>query len=583
MRKFTRIRKLRRYLKGGNKDFSNMDLSDLDLSRFVPELWEDAIFYNTNFKGTGINFLPSKLRNESVEGCNFEGVDLSEIPSEEWTFINIKNANFRKTNVNIIFDHIFKDIEDILIDESYGNKPREYWNRTKLNFIILEHNPFIKITSIKLISMIKKYIAGITIFLSDEKVKEIVSECEEKLRVYDDGNLIRFYDLICINCTAREKLDFFRGNIIRRCFKKLDFTGFSTELIQEFNFRECKFGEIILSNEIDDIIHSYIRIFNRENKNEFGKIILTKFDGLNSWKNYLRSTIMGRITVKRFLYLEIGKKCNSNCVFCRNKSFEECKERNFQQILENLKIISKYMDTIFIGGGEPALYLQDIIEIYKCIGMETDIVIVSNGTICKKDLKYLDDEIGVRNVSLYISRHAISEEDNKNILNVSKNVYIMSANEIKEMSNIVNIVLTPVCVKGGLDTSEKIKAYIEEFLQEDIKSITFATLHANASLGTKKLEYEDLYVSPDTFEDVYKELLRQDFVCKEEISSTGGYILKRFQKGNYMVSFKIYITMDELKEIWDKTIKKTWDFTMTPSGDVYQDWNRGKLVDLTDL
>ena len=41
--------------------------------------------------------------------------------------------------------------------------------------------------------------------------------------------------------------------------------------------------------------------------------------------------------------------------------------------------------------------------------------------------------------------------------------------------------------------------------------------------------------------------------------------------------------MDELKEIWDKTIKKTWDFTMTPSGDVYQDWNRGKLVDLTDL
>ena len=48
------------------RDFSNLDLSNIDLSSIPIEAWEDCIFYNTNFKNTGIKFIPNKLRKVSI-------------------------------------------------------------------------------------------------------------------------------------------------------------------------------------------------------------------------------------------------------------------------------------------------------------------------------------------------------------------------------------------------------------------------------------------------------------------------------------------------------------------------------------
>lgn len=117
-------------------------------------------------------------------------------------------------------------------------------------------------------------------------------------------------------------------------------------------------------------------------------------------------------------------------------------------------------------------------------------------------------------------------------------------------------------------------------MQGDIKSIIFSNLHNDASLGAKEMEYEDLCIDIKVFEKVQQELLKQNFVEKEPICSTGGYILKRYEKENYSVSFKIYLSKEELKKYWERSMKRTFDFTMTPAGELYQDWNRGSLVEL---
>ena len=69
---------------------------------------------------------------------------------------------------------------------------------------------------------------------------------------------------------------------------------------------------------------------------------------------------------------------------------------------------------------------------------------------------------------------------------------------------------------------------------------------------------------------------------KELICATVGYILKRYQKENYTLSLKIYLSKEELEKYWKNAFKRTFDFTMTPSGELYQDWNRGSLVVLED-
>lgn len=79
-------------------------------------------------------------------------------------------------------------------------------------------------------------------------------------------------------------------------------------------------------------------------------------------------------------------------------------------------------------------------------------------------------------------------------------------------------------------------------------------------------------------------MLAQGFERKRTICSTGGYILKRFIKNhNYTVSFKIYISKEQFPEYWKSCVKRTFDFTMTQNGDIYQDWCRDKLVNLKEL
>ena len=572
MKKITSIEELRRFAESKNKDFSYKDLSGLDLSKIEPEFWEGATFYYTNLSNTGIKFKPRKLAEESIEGCNLEGVDLSDSTDQDWLFIDIKNTNLRDTGLRISLHYRSGDLGTVLLDENFGDLDPEDFDGVNLSFEMLEINPFIKITPQKLSEMIEKEIHDISVFITESKATTLLKKCEERLEEYDDGTLTSLYTRMCEGWSTMDKLSFFNQSIIGKKFEKLDLSGIPVELIGEFIFKKCMFGEIIFDNPLNHLTD--ITIFNRQNENEFEKITFTKLNS-NAWRHITKYTRIGRVTFKRFIYLEIGKKCNARCLFCRNKSFSESKKRDMDAIIANLKKMEEDIDTIFIGGGEPALYWNDVIKIYRNI--KTNIVIVTNGSLPVLERDYKE------RMSIYISRHALSDEENQKILNIiSPNTRILSIQEIKEMARVYTVVLTPVCIKGGLDTAEKICEYIEEFLQGKIKNIIISNLHSDASLGEKKMDYVDMCIDPKIFDKVQQKLLKQGFEEKELICSTGGYILKRYQKENYTVSFKIYLSKEELEKYWKNAFKRTFDFTMTPSGELYQDWNRGSLVVLED-
>lgn len=83
------------------KDFSNMDLSKLDLSIIPGGKWKNCVFHNTNFSGTNIKFNPQYLKKfkryewsfdrkymyNSIICCNFEGCDLSYLKPENMEFV----------------------------------------------------------------------------------------------------------------------------------------------------------------------------------------------------------------------------------------------------------------------------------------------------------------------------------------------------------------------------------------------------------------------------------------------------------------------------------------------------------------
>lgn len=570
-------------------DFTDMDLSGVDLSRFPPEFWEGAVFHNTNFSNTGINFRPNELQandygHRSVEGCNFENVDLSYIATNAWTNINICGANFRNTGVKIDFQRRTADglgRNPVLLDESYGDLPESYWDDCSVSLEFLRANRFIHISGYKLFSIIQQSLRDVSTFLTLSQMSDLVKQCEDILAEFDDGSITQVYELLCKDFKVVDRFNFFDGIIKDKTYPDIILEDLSPRVLSIIHFRDCHFGKVQVNLPLGGLTTYPTSLFDLDLNNV--KSIELSDLSLDSWKDLKSGRKQcGSISFKNLLYLELGMKCNCSCSFCRNVSFcESCNERNFGRVLANLKLMEPYLDTIFIGGGEPSLYIDDIMTIAENFD---NLVVVTNGSM-KPDIF---SQLSSNGISMYVSRHAISDEVNRSILNPSSSTEIMSMDDVSANMRFGHgfpkLVFTPVCVKGGLDSTEKIIEYIAKSFELKTSNVIISTLQLDASMGNNAtIGYKDLYVSPKVFDDVFTVLLEQGFEQKRTICSTGGYILKRFVKRKYSVSFKIYISKEAFPKSWESCLKKTFDFTMTPNGDVYQDWCRDTRVNLDEL
>ena len=62
---------------------------------------------------------------------------------------------------------------------------------------------------------------------------------------------------------------------------------------------------------------------------------------------------------------------------------------------------------------------------------------------------------------------------------------------------------------------------------------------------------------------------------KYPIYATGGYVSYMFKnKEGFSVTLQSYINKDELNKEWVKAVKRAFDLSIAPNGDLYENWSQ---------
>lgn len=559
-----------------NKDLSYCDLSNLDLSNIDKDKWKNFLFFHTNFTNTNIKFNPQFLRKNQedyhiIEYCDFTNCDLSYMHYKDFETCSINNSCFFNTKLNVsLIDTSFKDV----IFSIEMQKEVEYEIATNhKNIELLIKNPHFIVSS----SWIKKHLTNYWYYeyLTDEKRKTYASIIRQILEIdkNNEGYLYKFYEILGgLNFSDIEVLAFTKMQIYNKTYKDIDFSFIPIEILDDYEFYNCKFNKIIMPNDI--IKESLnLKLYNDTKTRIIIPYIIIPDMNFSSWQD-LKIKRIGNTgsTFKTNLYLELDRSCNANCFFCRNKELEDCKF-DIKKIKNNLSYILKFVDNIVIGGGEPTFYMEYLSEItsliyfnYKRIGK----YITTNGSCRYDKLKEL-----MNSYNINLSRHAINDLDNDKIFGINT----IKTEDIKKLSmySLNTLTLTATCFKNGLDSVQKLEEYIE--LSDYVKaSVLFQTLHEDLS------ELPKNQIDTNIFNEVINHLKGQYFMVSElPIYSTGNYklIIAKRLDGEKTIAFKQYITKEELENNWYKASKRTFDLSMAPNGDIYENWNQTSKLVLT--
>lgn len=546
------------------KDFSNLDLEGLDLSVIPSRVWWDCNICNTSFKNTGVNLTFVNIRNSPVKDCDFSyNTSFNVVGIEIQLF---ENCDFRETNITA----------DIYGKNNYLDKNFKNWSRLvgyqaplgykapPIDIETLEKNPQLELSSVDLFYIIFSN-------FNFTRTKSTISLIEEFLKYDKQGDLKKLYNILKNELMDYEMINLFSDlRILNVVFKDINFEDINYNLLGAISFNNCEFENLTLEHNLKDLL--YIPNNSLNGSNKFGNINTPNIY-YNSWQEdrpWNTRVSQTPVTFRTNLYLELGRLCNCECDFCRNSYYCD-NTYDFKKIEKTLKKTFHKLDSVVIGGGEPTLRLDDLKKISDYIKKTPkrpnfDLYLFTNGSC-----KYIDSEL---NAKFNISRHAIDDYENARIFGIDKSK-IMSTLELERFINRNrNTTLAATCFKGGLDTKEKLIDYIEYATWIGCKNILFSDLIV---MEEELLQTKDNYtfnIDKDLFNDVIKELKKHRFEKNIPIYGTGGYELIILKKGDVTISFKHYISKKELEEKWPKAIKRTFDLSIDPKGNLFENWHQ---------
>jgi len=575
-----------------NKDLSYCDLSGIDLSELPASTWNDFIFDHTNFTDTNIRFYPSLLKKNvmigfsfsKLEYCDFTNCDLSYLESCEFLNVSIKGSNFTNTNLDVEFTNAYSGNLDFYYLDAYPSHFKSYddvifpqdekvlknINNTNLlvNYQTLKDNPELYYSSYNIYFLIKIELdkierKGIRGFDLNGYISKMLEEDTKR-----EGKLAQFFNILNSDSpfTDEQRIKFFNGVVEYKKFKEIDLSFVPIQLLKEIEFIDCIFDKVIFPNNYEKEYGNFGFYKCFIPKVSFPTITPSSWDKFNE-KRFGSS----RITFHRNLYLELGRICNGKCKFCRNQYLEPC-HYDFEKIKENLSLIRFDIDNIVIGGGEPTLLLDDIIELRDNITGNINWTIFTNGSLSLEKLIQLGNEF-----NLNISRHSVDDDVNNKILGV----YSLTTQELRKLkiTYYPNITLCATCFKGdGIDSISKMEDYIKLSDYCQIQRVLFQTLHKDLN------DYGSIMpvipIEDEIFDEMIIKLREQGYFIGNPIYSTGDYKLIIAKKDGKIISFKKYITKEELEKEWYQASKRTFDLSMDPSGNIYQNWHQssGKVL-----
>lgn len=615
------------------KEFINMDLSNIDLSVIPMEKWEGCLFYNTSFKNTGIKFIPNKLASATKEqikslnlpyppyssyndigiaviNCDFSDNDLTYLKHEDFAISEKKDKNkyyyevktygcdFSNTGINYL-----NTLINVKLDSSYEkyNFDDEFWafDYGTLNWpdfidiYTIQKNTFLNVPSFRLLNAIFYYVFDknrnfdYKIYNINYKtwetfdnpklleyVEETVLECEEFLEYDKEGYAKKLYNKLLPFMDLRAKFEFFMHHICNLNLKNIDFEDIPVQILRYYKIQNNNFENVTFNYSMSDLLripggseHFLDIIHGYENKYKNFNITKINYDSWQENPTARKRISESAITFFTKVYLELSRACNANCSFCRNQCFDVCKYDK-EKIKETLNKIKNYINAIVIGGGEPTLKLDDVKELHESIcDDKIDWHMFTNGT----NPFIINDDYIMDNFKLNLSRHAVDDIENANIFKVNN---IMTTSDIEKL-NLRNkeVTLNAVCFKGGLDSYDKVIDYIKYAKEIGCKKVLIQDLQRELSLGNNFMD-NNLCIDKDILPNVRNYLKSIGYKEKYPIYATGGYVSYVLKKDGFSISLQNYISQNELDENWIKSIKRAFDLSIDPSGNLYENWNQ---------
>lgn len=588
------------------KDFSNLDLSGIDLSEIPEKEWRNCIFSNTDFSNTNIKFRPNYLKtiigkfhtsNDFlgifIKNCDFSDNDLSYIQnfdfysSNKKCYVYVESCNFKNTKLRVDINWYDLELDDYYLSLDYKDFYFVENLNCKINFIdinTIRKNPGLKLPSFRYIIATSSYIRdkekGELHYnkkgLNLEQKKKIVNECESLLELDSQGYLKTFYELFKNKMDIEDKYNFFNRKIKGLYLKDIAIKNFPSSLLTCFDFSGNTFDNVIINNKFKDLLRfqDYFLYDFGDLKNTYKSLILPsiKYDSWKENKYAQRRIANGTISFLTKVYIELSRYCNGNCKFCRNNSFSKCKY-DLEKIKETLNNIKTYLNIAVIGGGEPTLRLNDVKALHQSFMNinRLDFHMFTNGT----NPSIINDNYVMENFKINLSRHAKDDIKNAKIFGISP-INLMNKKDIEKLA-IKNpeMTLSATCFKGGLDNLDDIISYVYFAKEIGVKKVLLTDLHKDISMGSNKVYEQSLNIESNVFDDVINYLKEKGLKSKYSIYATGGYVSYVFKdKDDFSITVQKYLTKEELDDYWVSAVKRSFDLSIEPAGNLYENWHQ---------
>lgn len=154
--------------------------------------------------------------------------------------------------------------------------------------------------------------------------------------------------------------------------------------------------------------------------------------------------------------------CNIRCIYCHNpetisKNNKDAKEREIDDLVQEIKLYAPYIRGITVSGGEPTLYYNQLVELFnKVHKLGLTCYIDSNGFFDRNEIKSLID---VTDKFLFDIK---TLDKTKEICNTNKHnnlenlKYLLSLDKVEEVRT--------VCIKQGFSDVENVVDKVSQVL-----------------------------------------------------------------------------------------------------------------------